>query len=1438
MSIMIRIFFLLSSIFFIPNGTIQLACAANPPSNINPKTGTKKPPESLPIPNWMVSSENFPGSIKAFEENKGQYNNPVNDGKVLYGCRYKGVTILFTERGPIYFMKEVVKKDSSEEEEEEQEEKQKTQKEQEEEWKNMKALFHHVTIEWQNSNLHPEIEAIEETPFYFNTSNADDPKISLDHIHAFRKLIYHDVYPGTDVVFEFHKDQGVKYSVLIKAGYTAVNFEMKYSGQKNLKLTNKGDLHIQTPMGDIIDHCPVSMQKGQTITSSFLKIGDDKIRFKIDKMNASADLLIDPWTVFPITQNFVPNNICADANGNVYIMGAASPPTGGTHSVQKYSAAGILQWTYLCNDYGNRLSTNVVSDMAVDPAGNCYISIPFPGTNLNNRCYGIICLNTTGVKKYYYAAYNSDEITETWNLAYSCDYSQVVQAGCGKEAKNILQIAMMNPTNGTVGPVNQNNVLIGEIYAGVIAPNGFYYALTADSSMAGAPTQGKFNNLVRYSIAGNTTTFSWKRNVGYDLSDWTIKMPNAISSNGIGASCSYVYTSNGEFLDQHNLATGALIKRVNIPGGVSRFFQNSGIAVDLICGNVYVGGLNTVHVFDANLNPIGSFPGLPGTVYDVVLKNGMVTACGANKTTNAGFVTQFSALKCPDIITMTHTNAGCGNSGTATVTPTFCSGPYTYIWTPTGQTTQTATNLPPGLYTVKISTGGGCVTSQDTVTIFGSGGGLTFTITQTNIGCDGGNTGSATVSGLTGTAPYIYNWAPSGGTGATATGLAAGTYTVNVKDANGCVGTKTVTITQSSSLKDSIVMIPVSCGGGNDGTAIAIPSNGTLPYTYAWSPSGGNADTAKNLSAGTYTVIIKDSKGCSIISTATITEPSSIVLTTASTAAQCGASDGSVTVTASGGSGPYSYTWSPVSGNGSTLSNLGAGSYTVTVTDKNGCVKTAIEVIRNTGALVVTTAATNVNCKGGADGTATITASGGTAPYIYVWNTIPVQNTATATGLKAGTYTVLVTASDGCKAPATVTITEPIGISLTTDSTNETCGKGNGTATVTASGGAGSFTYQWNNGQTTATAINLKAGTYTVTVKDANGCSITATLSLSSSPGPVANFSVANACVNSSVLFTNTSKKDSFWNWSFGDNSSAILKNPAHVYSTAGTYSVKLVISDSLGCLDSISKPVTIHPSPKVSFGDSISGCSPLNVSFTNNSDPGSYLWDLGDNTTSTLQLPKNQYLNNTQYPVNYTIKLQVTSVNGCRSTLSIPKLVTVYPNAKAIFTMNPSVTDIMAPGIKFYNQSPGGIPALWTFGDGEQDNSRIANPVHVYKDTGTYTVCLKVINDYNCPDSTCNKVIIKPLWSFYVPNAFTPNGDGRNDTFNGSGTGIKEYEMLIFDRWGDQLFKSTSLSDSWDGRANNGADAVQQDVYVYRIVLKDIFYKEHRYIGTVTVVK
>jgi hypothetical protein len=530
--------------------------------------------------------------------------------------------------------------------------------------------------------------------------------------------------------------------------------------------------------------------------------------------------------------------------------------------------------------------------------------------------------------------------------------------------------------------------------------------------------------------------------------------------------------------------------------------------------------------------------------------------------------------------TTSFTNVLCNGSsnGKASVSASGGTGTPTYAWAPSGGTAAIASGLAAGNYTCTITDVNSCSVTK-VVTVSQPTSAVTASSSFTAVSCFGGSNGIASVNAFGGTGTLTYSWSPSGGTGATASGLTAGTYTCVITDANNCTNTKSAAVSQpTAAISASSSSTNVSCFGGSNGTAGVTASGGTPGYSYAWAPSGGTNATASGLAAGSYTCTITDNRSCTFTKAVAVSQPTAAVsATTSFTNVACnGGSNGVASVSASGGTPSYNYTWTPSGGNSATASGLTAGSYTCTITDNNSCTATkVVAVSQPTAAISATPSSTGVSCFGGSNGTAGVTASGGTPSYLYAW--APSGGTgATASGLTAGSYTCTITDNNSCTTTRVIAVSQPTAaVSATTSFTNVACNSGsNGAASVSASGGTPSYLYSWApSGGTGATASGLTAGNYTCTITDNNSCTATkvvavsqptAALSATTTQTNVACFGNATAVANVNVSGGTTTYG---YAWSPSGGSGATASSL-----TSGNYTC--TITDAHNC--SIAKTFTI----------------------------------------------------------------------------------------------------------------------------------------------------------------------------------------------------------------------------------------------------------------------
>jgi uncharacterized repeat protein (TIGR03803 family) len=554
----------------------------------------------------------------------------------------------------------------------------------------------------------------------------------------------------------------------------------------------------------------------------------------------------------------------------------------------------------------------------------------------------------------------------------------------------------------------------------------------------------------------------------------------------------------------------------------------------------------------------------------------------------------------------TQTNVSCFGlaTGSATVTPSGGTSPYTYSWTPSGGTAATASGMTAANYTCTVTDNKGC-TFPKTVTITQPAAALSSSVSSiTPVTCNGGSDGAATVTPTGGTTPYTYSWTPTGGTAATVTGQTSGAYTCTITDNNGCIRLQGVSIGQPTSIGVSVTgQTNINCNGASTGAAtVTVTGGGSPPYTYNWAPSGGTAATTSNRPSGTYTCTITDNVGCVKTRTVTLTQPTAITSSISSqTNISCnGGNNGAATVLASGGVSPYSYNWTPSGGTAATTTGRTAGTYTCSITDNNGCVKTQTVTLTQPTVLGSSISSqTNVTCNGGANGAATVLASGGTSPYTYSW--APSGGTAaTTTGRTAGTYTCTITDNNGCVKTQIVTLTQPSAVSITFSTSNSTCGASNGSSTAIPSGGAGGYTYQWNaaaGNQTTATATGLAAGSYVVVVTDASGCTGNNTASVSNTGAPSLTMGGTNilcfgACNGSASTTPSGGTPPYSYSWAPSGGTAATASSLC-----AGTYTV--TVTDNNGCSVLGTRTVTQPSQASASFTTSHVSCNGGNNGFS-----------------------------------------------------------------------------------------------------------------------------------------------------------------------------------------------------------------------------------------------
>lgn len=609
------------------------------------------------------------------------------------------------------------------------------------------------------------------------------------------------------------------------------------------------------------------------------------------------------------------------------------------------------------------------------------------------------------------------------------------------------------------------------------------------------------------------------------------------------------------------------------------------------------------------------------------------------------------------------------------IVPSGGTPPYSYNWEPGNFGGQGVGPLGPGTYSLTVTDANEC-TLIDTYVITESDD-VEVQITGDRLLCGANTTGVLSVSPLNGpVSQYIYEWS-NGATSPSISNVGAGTYTVTATDVNGCTGTAFATV-RVIDLSVTLSSTPTTCSDENDGTATATASGGDLPYVYQWS-NGGTTATINGLTSGVYGVTVTEDNGCKISGSVQVGSPARLRIAAAPTNVTCnGDNDGSIQVTATGGTPAYSFLWS----DGATIEDrtgLSVGIYGVTVTDANNCTANISVTISGPTALDLQGDVTNVACNGDASGSIVVTASGGTPNYTYAWadgSTSRIRN-----NLAAGSYTVTATDARNCNLVASYNVNQPTSITLSGVPTNVDCfGDSNGTINLTVTGGSPAYIYRWNNGARTEDLSGLVAGSYSVTVTDGNDCNATATfivtestdLTLSVTP---TNVNCGGGDDGAIAVTTNGGTQPYAFLWNNGATTESLSGL------TAGTYS--LTVTGASGCTKSISvavnEPLALNGFAQittVACQGETSGA--INLTAERGTSPYTFLWNNGATTEDIINLAAG----------NYTVT--VTDANGC-------VLVQTYN----VGTVNPIFLDGTVMPVDCNGESTGGVDLIVSGGSG-----------------------------------------------------------------------------------------------------------------------------------------
>lgn len=1080
----------------------------------------------------------------------------------------------------------------------------------------------------------------------------------------------------------------------------------------------------------------------------------------------------------------------------------------------------------------------------------------------------------------------------------------------------------------------------GDVNVGVVCPLTFCWQITTvppGSCTAGTSLAVAINTLGDYEsgswsspgcqndpIVNFTATLSCCALPIITTTNSTCGLSNGkIKASGNGAApWDYVWAdSSGNLIATHNNINGADSIQNLAAGNYSlTVTDNLGCSVvTAVTVNTTAGGSatagNTGPYCEGQNISLNSSAG--GTAYSWSGPAGFTSALQSPVINNAAVVMSGAYS-----VTVTY-SAGCTASATtnvsvnplpvASISPSsafICSGSSvtfvaggggTYLWS-NAATTDSISVSPSSVstYTVTVSSANSCTaTASASVNVAAP---ISISATASNLNCSGDTSGSILLTLTGGQAPLTFSWNNSS-TSQNLTNIAAGNYSVTVTDSVACSATASALITEPAPLAITETHTDAACGGATPAAIDITITGGTTPYQYIWN-DGITTDDRMGIASGNYSLTVTDSHTCSGSIAVAIAQSTGITLTETHTDVLCyGQNNGSINLTATGATSPYSFIWNDGI-NTQNRSNLTAGTYTVTVTDAGTCSASTSVTINQPGTFSVSIAHTNVFCNGGSTGTMTLSPSGGTLPYTYFWN--DGDTSQNRTFVTAGTYAVTVSDNNSCTFSISTTITEPTSLSVIETHTNVPCsGTNTGTIDLVVNGGATPYSFLWSDGNTNQNRMNIAAGNYAVTVSDNNQCTVALTIPITSASGLTVSESSADvscyAATDGNITTTVTGGTTPYsFLWNDGDTS----QNKTNI--TAGTYT--LSVTDDSGCVVTaiaiITEPTLlqiseVHTSPLCKGEANAS----IQITTTGGNVPYTYFWNDAATTADRATIPAGTYV------------VTVTDNNQCTvsSTISITEPAGI---ALATQPVNPTCVTNPADGSITLQVSGGTLPYSfnWSNGSAWQNLSNIppgtytvtvtdANqcssnatvvltyrfdfsvqasaPVNIaYGDSAvlSYTLTgvvtdstsaysniwspsfglsctdcsspgaspsvttvyqIQIQNYAGCTASDNVTVTVSADYTIFTPNAFTPNNDGNNDVFTiyGKLNTVAYLDIQIFNRWGEKVFSSNDHHFSWDGKYKG----VLQNPGVYVWLLKLTYLDGHREElrkGTVSLIK
>lgn len=780
---------------------------------------------------------------------------------------------------------------------------------------------------------------------------------------------------------------------------------------------------------------------------------------------------------------------------------------------------------------------------------------------------------------------------------------------------------------------------------------------------------------------------------------------------------------------------------------------------------------------------------------------------------------------------------GTNGAITATVGGSAITPPFTYTWS-TGNNSNSITNLGPGIYTLTAKDNAGCITTN-TYNVLEPGD-ISTKFTN-SISC-GGGTVNAILTTTGGISPFSYTVNASAITGNTITNASGGTYTVITKDANGCTKTQVITLNQPAPPVFNFNITQPTCPTSSNGGITVNISNMQSPYNYTWTAPTNTNSFLTGIPQGIYTLTVKDALSCFSTKTVNVVPISNIQTSFNIKPETCSAVDAAVTVNVTGGIAPLSFSISPFpSQTSNTFSNLATGMHTVIVTDANTCSLVSTFSVGNTSLVQLSIVSqTDILCYNNCDGKLLVNVTNAIAPVTFSLTNLPTYTTSNITNICAGSYTLKAIDNIGCYAITTVTFTNPAPYSYSATGNSPICVSNTVNLSATANGGTAPYTYSWQPGSLTTQSITVTPSVTTVfslNVFDSKGCTLNPeTYTVVVRPPITISVSPQNSgiCPGTTAQITPMVSGGNgiySYQWQPGN-----ITTPSIFLSNLTNPTYSFYVSDGCGSPTALKIiNLQIFPVTTPSFSvDLNSGCQPLCVQFKNLTPSSSnHVWNFGD-------VPYEQAVQDPYYCYKrsglWNVKLTLNDLNGCKVTTTFTNLINVLPQPQPNFESKPKVlTDDVGQG-ELYSTTVNGSSNKWYIDNVYQGNSNAVNLN--FSDTVCFVIKLISSNGSGCKDSLERLVCVKPAFTFYMPNAFTPNGDGLNDVLIPYGRSwVSEgYKFKVFNRIGHLIYQTTNISDGWDGKIKGSLG--QNDIYFWRVRVTDYYGETHDYEGRVDLLK